>query len=272
MNRWIVAHAAVLVVVSGAVAARAQSKQECLDAFEAAQHLRAGGRLIEARERLQFCGSGQCPSLVRADCTQWEAEVLAALPTVAFAARDPEGRDVLDASVSIDARPVSDRIDGREVPLDPGIHAVRIEAPGFEALEQQIVVRAGEKNRIVAVTFQPMAPATGSQRAAEVAPVMSRPLPWAVPVLGGVGVAALTVAALLYFPVVSRANELRASCAPGCSQSEVDSLVVRRDASWVLAGAGVAAIAAGAALFLLRPSVAVAPAPQGATLQATLWF
>lgn len=271
MKRGLAASAALLVVASTAAGARAQSKQECLDAFDSAQHLRASGRLIEARHRLELCASAACPSLVRADCTQWEGEVLAALPTVSFAARDPEGRDVVDASVSIDGQK-SVRIDGREVPLDPGVHVGHFAAAGFEALEQGIVIEAGEKNRVVAVTLEPTGSPAPTRAPSDAASVPSRPIPWIVPVLGGVGLASLAAAALLYFPVVSQATTLRQSCAPGCSPSEVDSLVRQRDASWVLAGVGASAIAGATALFLLRPTVMVAPAPQGARLQATFWF
>jgi hypothetical protein len=271
------ASAAVLLVVCATADARAQSKDECLNAFDQAQHLRSDGKLIEARDRLQVCGSARCPAPVRADCLQWENDVLAALPTVTFAAVDPSGRDLLDVAVSVDGLRVAERLDARQIPLDPGVHAVRFESRGGEVREEQVVVRAGERNRVVRVTLGSTAVATATQASVPPAdhggpPATSRHVPWLVPVLAGVGVASLTAAALLYFPVVSRVDQMRGTCAPACSQSEVDSLMVRRDASWVVAGVGAAALVGAAVVFLLRPTVVVVPTTNGAAVSATIRF
>ncbi|HEY5240728.1 MAG TPA: hypothetical protein VIJ22_04645 [Polyangiaceae bacterium] len=270
MRRLPLAHAAALVASLIAADARAQSKEECLDAFETAQHLRASGKLIEARDRLQVCGGAQCPALVRDDCAAWESEVLTAIPTVTLAARDGAGSDLLDVTVSVDGVRLTERLDGRAVPLDPGVHTLRFESPGRVAQEQTLVVRAGEKNRAVSATLAADASGPGSMpsspRPGE--PAMTRrPIPWPVPVLAGVGVASLAAAAILYFPVVTQAHELRASCAPGCSQETVDSLTLRRDASWVLASAGGAALAGAAVVLFFRPTFVVLPSTSGAILQ-----
>ncbi|HEX8795889.1 MAG TPA: hypothetical protein VF765_33300 [Polyangiaceae bacterium] len=260
-----------LPIVLLAGQAMAQSKQECLDAFDAAQHLRADGKLIEARARLQLCGSPSCPALVRSDCVQWENDVLAAIPTVTFAAHDAAGRDLLDVGISIDGTRVVDRLDGHEVQVDPGVHVVRFESAALGSAEQQLVVHASEKNRVVTATLgAPLAPAPTSAvaPAPEQTPVTSRPIPWLVPALAGVGVVSLVAAALLYFPVVSRVDDMRGSCAPGCSPDEVNSLEAKRDASWVLTGLGVAALAGAGALFALRPTVVAAPTTQGFSIQA----
>jgi hypothetical protein len=261
--RRALAHLLALSIVLGATGASAQGKMECLDAFVAAQHLRADGKLIEARARLQLCGSPGCPALVRTDCIQWENDVLAAIPTVTFAARDTAGHDLVDVAVSLDGTRVTERLDAHEVQVDPGVHVVRFESAALGSVERQLVVHASEKNRVVTATL-----GTAVSPAPEPTLVASRPIPWLVPVLAGVGVVSLAAAALLYFPVVSRVNDLRATCAPGCSADEVSSLEAKRDASWVLAGLGGAALAGAGALFVLRPTVIAAPTTQGFAIQA----
>ncbi len=269
--RALVVSLVALPIVLLAGRASAQSKKECLEAFDAAQHLRADGKLIEARGRLQLCGSASCPTLVRSDCVQWENDVLAAIPTVTFAAHDAEGRDLVDAAVFVDGTRVADRLDGREVQLDPGVHVVRFECSALGGAEQQFVVHASEKNRVVTATLgAPVAPAptTSAAPAPEPTAIASRPIPWLVPALAGVGVVSLVAAAVLYFPVASRVDDMRASCAPGCSGDEVSSLEAKRDASWVLTGLGGAALAGAGAVFLLRPTVVAAPTTQGLSIQA----
>ena len=260
-----------LPIVMLASGASAQSKTDCLDAFDAAQHLRADGKLIEARARLQLCGSPSCPALVRNDCVQWENDVLAAIPTVTFAAQDAAGHDLVDVAVSIDGTRVTERLDGREVQLDPGVHVVRFESAALGSAEQQLVVHAAEKNRVVTVTLgAPIVPppTAAPAPAPESRPVTSRPIPWLVPVLAGVGVVSLVAAAFLYFPVASRVDDMRGTCAPGCSADEVNSLEAKRDASWVLTGLGGVALAGAGALFLLRPTVVAAPTTQGFSIHA----
>lgn len=264
-------HLLALSIVVTATGASAQGKKECLDAFDAAQHLRADGKLMEARARLQLCGAPGCPALVRTDCIQWENDVLGAIPTVTFAARDGAGNDLVDVAVSLDGKRVADRLDGHEVQVDPGVHVVRFDSAALGSAEQQFVVHASEKNRIVTATLGTAVsppPAASASPEPEPATVASRPIPWLVPVLAGVGVVSFAAAALLYFPVVSRVNDMRGTCAPACSSDEVNSLEEKRDASWVLAGLGGAALAGAGALFILRPTVVAAPVTQGFVIQA----
>jgi hypothetical protein len=253
---------AVLVVgfSTSARSALGDDKQACLQAFDEGQQLRIDGKLQAARDRLLFCGSDRCPPLVRQDCTQWTTEVLRSMPTVVFGARDAGGHDVPGVRVLVDGVQVADQLDGRSVPIDPGMHTVRFESPSTQALEQQVLVRAGEKDRPVAVVF----PASGARpslapgsttdssatdRGAVESPGPS-PLAW---VFGGVGLAALGGALALDLSVKSDADKLRASCgATGCPSDRVDPLVVRQDLAGVALGVGVASALVATYFFVFR--------------------
>src|SRR4051812_23133074 len=91
--------------------------QTCATAAETAETLRHGGKLLQARERLLVCTRAVCPTIVRADCIQWLAEVDVALPALVVRARDAEGRDVLAVRVLLDGHPWLDKLDGRAAPV-----------------------------------------------------------------------------------------------------------------------------------------------------------
>jgi hypothetical protein len=256
--------------------ARADDKQACLQAFDEGQQLRIDGKLQAARDRLLFCGSDRCPPLVRQDCTQWTTEVMRAMPTVVFGARDAGGHDVPGVRVLVDGVQVADQLDGKSVSIDPGMHTVRFESPSMPAVEQQVLVRAGEKDRPVAVVFPASdvrpSPASGSTSASSAtdrdvvgAPGPS-PLAW---VFGGLGVVALGGALALELSVRSDADKLRASCgAMGCPSDRVDPLVVRQDLAGVALGVGIASALVATYFFVFRR----APPPSGASCGVVVRF
>ncbi|MBX3262350.1 MAG: hypothetical protein KF782_21905 [Labilithrix sp.] len=231
--------------------ARANEKQVCVNASEQAQQLRNAGKLSEAREQLAICGRNACPKLVQHDCTEWMREVLAILPSVVPGAKDDKGRDLVDVRVSIDGTVVTESLDGKAIGVDPGVHTFRFEAAGAQAVEEQVVVRQGEKNRIVTVTFAPPAPAEarepwGGKRQKDAGDGSP---PVAAYVTGGVGVLALGAALFINLDASADARELRRTCAPDCAQSEVDDIESRYLIAGVTAGLGGAALIAAAVLY-----------------------
>src|SRR5262249_55449465 len=156
-------------------------------------------------EQLAICGRSECPKLVQQDCTGWMSEVLGALPTVVPAAKDRVGRDIVSATVSIDGKVAADALDGKPIAVDPGVHWFRFETKGAPGVEEQVVVRPGEKNRIVTATFATDAPALRSD--ARNGGRSSPPI--AAFIAGGVGIAALAVALYVDLDAVSDARTLR---------------------------------------------------------------
>jgi hypothetical protein len=236
--------------------ARADEKQACIAASEDAQQLRIDGKLIAARARLRDCARPECPAIVAQDCAQWMADVVAALPTVVLGARDDQGHDVLDVKASMDGAPVTGRLDGRPMPVDPGVHRFRFEsttAAGVRA-DAEVLVRAGEKNREITVTLgggsgpaAPRAPSDAREGGRAAVPALA----W---VFGGVAVAALGTA--LAFDVAQAVDydHLSATCAGHCSPSQVDHVAAERWIAGVTAGVGALSLGAAIYFFLARPS------------------
>jgi hypothetical protein len=230
------------------------TKDACFDAYEQAQQLRKKGQLRAAQTQLLRCAAKACPAFVANDCTQWSRDVEASLPSAIFVAKDPQGSDLVDVVVSVDNAEVQRRIDGRAVPIDPGVHMIRYEWGG-ETVEVKVILVEGEKGRRVEVTFAGPRAAVAPPPPPPPAPPAS--IPTASIVLGGVGVAA--GAAFAVFALMGKGAE---SCAPGCSRAQVDTLrrdYLIADISWIT---GLVAVGAAVTIWLLqRP----ASAPSAAT-------
>jgi hypothetical protein len=171
------------------------------------------------------------------------------------------------------------------VVLDPGEHTFRFEVPGAAPVETRNVVREGEKNRIVRVTFTPLAPTpspaptgdttappSGSSSTSVPAPANlwqpvpaaeqrprtgSRgPIPVAAYILGGVGLASFAGFGYLALDGTSRLDGMRSgagSCAPNCKPSDVTSARNEILVGDILGYVGLAATGVAVWLALARP-------------------
>lgn len=266
---------------AGVATAEEDSKRACIAAHDAAQALRGEGKLTAAREQLARCSRDDCPKLVRQDCSGWMDEVVAALPSVVVGARDASGRDLVSVRVLIDGKLVAERLDGRPLLVDPGVHTFRYEPERGEAIEEQVVVRAGEKNRALTVSFEAIGRGTPVRTKPKT--ISSEPAPAAADegpplvayVLGGVGIVALGAAAYLDWTANDEVVHLRDTCAPTCAESKVDAVRTRYTIAAVSAGVGAVSLGVAAYLFLSaggseKPRAGslrfdVSPEPRGAS-------
>jgi hypothetical protein len=242
------------------LAATPEQKQACASAYDAAQQLRMDRKLKAAREKLAFCARSECPPVVRNDCVQWMNEVIAALPSVVVGARDGEGHDLVAVRVTVDGERVAESLDGRALTLDPGVHTFKFErTDAAVTTEEKVVIREGEKNRVLTVTLAPKTAQAPQAAATSPPPIVvepapepperhASPLPW---VLGGLGVVAGGVAIGLDVKASLDATNLRNTCAPFCMQSDVDAARLKYDLAWVSLGVGVAALAAAVIVFFV---------------------
>jgi hypothetical protein len=153
MGRTTLASCVTVVAVFTSARALADDKADCTAAYSSAQDLRAGGQLIEASEQLKVCARPVCPTFIAHDCTQWVAEVDASTPTLVLSAKDGNGHDVIDVRVWIDGQLVTEKLDGKPIPIDPGAHDIRFQMENAPGVRQKVLARTGEKNRAVEVTF-----------------------------------------------------------------------------------------------------------------------
>ncbi|MDP9036585.1 MAG: hypothetical protein M3O50_17420 [Myxococcota bacterium] len=219
----------------------ADSVEACARAAEAVQLLRGQGKLNNAIGELRTCLRTVCPEVIRRDCAEWQVEVEASMPTVILSAHSVAGDDVVDAHASVDGRPFLDKLDGIARSLDPGLHRLRFEKQGSAPVEVEVVLREGEKRRLIPVTFAPEATRevgkSGPSREALVPRTLapsppsteSRPssvLPWA---FGGLGAASLVGFAAIGMTGLSDLHALRDGCGRSgtCAPSTVASIRTR---------------------------------------------
>lgn len=261
---------ALTVVVASAAAAppsRGGSKAACISESEAAQKLRREGKLRSAREQLLLCARSECPVVVRQDCAQWLNEVVASTPSIVVAARDATGKETLNVKVTIDGEIALQKLDGKAMTLDPGVHAFKYEAEDGTVVEEEVGIREGEKNRVLTVTFQkpgapvdaPVAPPAAAGPAIPPAPrstttVTTKPgVPVGAFVFGGLAVVGAGVGTFMLVSASSDASNLRSTCAPSCSHSEVNSARNKALIADVAFGAGAVSLMAALWMALSRP-------------------
>jgi hypothetical protein len=260
--RTIVALTLVSYAAPRLARAEPTSKSACLAAYEQAQVQRHDGKLKAALEQLNVCARAECPEAVRADCVPWLGEVDKSVPSVVLEARTEHG-DVTVARVLLDGVLLVDHLDGKAIDLDPGPHTFRFEVDGRDAIEEQVVLAEGQKNRVVLATWTPPV-VTPPPPPPETHPVLpppppadegprERPVPVSVYVLGGMGVLGIGGFAAFAGAGLAQKSSLGTSCAPFCASGDLSSaktLFALADASLLV---GVASLAVGTVLFVNRP-------------------
>jgi hypothetical protein len=272
---------ASIFVTMGSASARADQVDACVDAAEQAQRLRRDGKLRGARERLMTCSQAQCVSAVRADCTKWRADLEAMMPSVVIRAVDGEGADLADVRVYVDDELIAARLDGNDLPVDPGEHEFRFVRERSAPVQQRVLVRQGEQRRILSVVFPepvhppapPLVARSGAQGDFHIEAA------WPITVLG-VGLGALAVASTLWISGAIDHASMASSCAPThtCLPSEVDSAHRTLVIGDVVGGAGLGLLAIGGGLLAVSLSARPAQsspshrAPGSALVSLVAWF
>ncbi len=242
----------------------------CIENAERGQEERDAGKLLGARDRFLACAADGCPEVIRLDCAKWKADVDKQLPSIVPRVRDAKGRDLLDYDLTIDGKAVSEHGAGRAIPVDPGEHRLRWSRPGEVAVDQKIVVRVGEKNRLVDVAFrarpEPNVDPPSSKESAG-------PSVWTWP-LAGVAVAGFTGLAVMGTMAKNRHDELSApvsagGCAPHCSEDQVDEVRGLMIGANVSLGVGIVATG-GAVWVALRSTLGQTDEPAVAASGLTI--
>jgi hypothetical protein len=225
------------------------SKPECVARHEDAQVVRRAGRLLAARSALLVCSRVSCPPAVRADCVDWLEEVNRSVPSVVVTARE-HGVDVADVRVLIDGEVAAPRLNGGALEADPGAHKFRFESPRWPAIERDVLLGEGMRNRPIEVEFAPaIAVAAG-------APGVPPPRPFTRSdyVFGAVAVGAFVASLSLGAVALVDRRQLEGSCGPSCTDAEVSPVRTKLVIADVALGVAAASLAVGFYRYLARPS------------------
>jgi hypothetical protein len=225
-------------------------KQACIDAYDSAQVQGEMERLLAAKESLRYCASDACPDKMRQQCAAELSALQARVPSFVLtgpAAQDPS------VQVWLDGAPVQLR-PGEPLEVDPGMHKLRVQAPGRAAVELRLELAAGQQRqqlRLPAPETAPSAP-----------PVAAGPSRVRHPALvyGLAGMAVLAAGSFGYFGLTGRKEYLRLkdTCAPNCTESQSGAA----HTNLVLADISLAVSAASVAAALLVYGFDRTPVPQ----------
>jgi hypothetical protein len=229
--------------------------QQCIAHNEKSIQLRADHKLQEARDELLKCVMPSCPAEIRGDCEKRLATVNAEVPTVVVSAKDPSGADLIDVRVTVDGTRSVDKLDGTPITLDPGAHVFRFETPKART-EARVLVREGEKDRPIRVTIgeQVTTPAMTTRKnpAFRVAGAS----------IAGLGLAGVILGAVFGGLASSAWSSSESECkSPTDCANRTKALADHDDAvtfatiSTIGFIAGGVALAAGATVFFLAPTV-----------------
>lgn len=259
------AAALVAAALSSSSSALAQPKggpQECWEAAERAQELRVASKLTAANDATRICLRETCHPEARRDCVALARDLALLLPTVVVRAKDSRDADVVGVKVVIDGVTVAGSLDGKALPLDPGPHTVRLEAPGGGVVEQRVLTVVKEKDRVLTLRFTERLRSDGTrEHDVVVGPPPPPPAPAGTPplayVLGGVGIVAL--GSFVGFELAGQSDYRAARDGCGATKSCTDADVDPGRTKLVVAGVSlaVAAVAlAGLFIALNRPTAA----------------
>lgn len=256
-----------IAILLAAARANAADVQTCLDAAERGQRARSSGKLREARDSFQLCGLESCPAMVRRDCVQWLSEVTQSLPTLVFGAKDANGRDLFDVTVSMDGEVILGKLDGKSVAVDPGPHTFKFDVPGRASVVERALVKEGEKSRVMSVSFgaDPNAPPPSNGDKPQPPPSKGGHgvLPWIVVGLGGAAIATGVVVFLTAPELPSNCDPSRGVCTKRPDQTSADlardqDQAGKHDAQesggLILAGVGGAVLVGGLLWHFLEPT------------------
>lgn len=266
--------AAVLALSMVTSSARADDKIVCANASENGQKLRDDGKLMKARQEFLVCARDVCPQIIKKDCVDWLQTSEENLPTVVLGAKDSHGQDVMTAHVTFDGVTLADRLDGKAVFVDPGMHTFRFEIPGEKPIEQQMVIHEGEKNRLVSVSLAPAVvapppPAGGNPGGVTPPPPEPEQKKSKVPaiIVGGAGIATVVAGGVFYFLALGDYNNLKDGCGKThtCTNDDTSPVQTKADISYVLFGVGGALVITGVVLYVLESGSSSASVTTGKT-------
>lgn len=255
--RWLLGLFLPSLLVARSV--RADEPTECLAEAAAGQKLQATKKLVEARQQFLACSAATCPSAVRNDCANRYYAADHELPSVVIAAKNPTGADIAGVSVSIDGQPLGPRLDGIAVPVNAGVHMFHFESVGRPSVDQQVLVREGEKNQPVAVVLGSPAPTAAAVE--DGARPQQRAGPWKTLGWGlvGAGIAGLGVGAVS--GTIALVDKNGAHCEDGvCARGTLGAIRTAAHGSDVGWATGGVLLGGGLGLLLWGPRAGDVPA------------
>ena len=228
----------------------------CAAAAEQGQDLARAGKVKEARDAFTRCTATDCPDLIAHDCAGFLANAEARIASVSVSVTDAHGAKLATAIVEMDGTAI-DWSSASSIRVDPGVHIFVVKNDGDVTVERRAEFAEGSTTRVDV----------------ELTPVLAEPPHEPPPhhgkskplLLGAAGASVVAVAGFALFAGFGEAGlsqqaDLRGTCAPRCTSSQVDPLSTKFAVANVSLIVGIAAtLGAGALWYLYARSDREAP-------------
>lgn len=262
----------MLAARHAAAQAPVKSPAECVAATERGQAKRDEGQLVASRAEFLACGGDACPAVVRRECVRWLAEVDARIPSLVVSVADSNGKDVVAPEVSLDGVRLPAAGVGRAFTLDPGPHLLRAAGKRVDAVEEKIVVRERERERVVKLVLRSHDPPPPRASSGPITVPRARTVPALSWVLGGVALVGAGGFAYFWARGMGKVSDLRDTCSPYCSAEQIDDARSPLTLARVSGIVGIAAAIGAVAVYLLQPTTTQSSASAGSPGPFALTF
>lgn len=125
----------------------------CATTYSTAMHIELAGHLREAKERYLACAKTACGVLVRHQCSARYTQLESDIPSVVPLVTDEAGRERIDVQIMMDREILTNRVDGRALPVDPGPHEFSVIVGGAILARRKVVILQGERNRSISLAL-----------------------------------------------------------------------------------------------------------------------
>jgi hypothetical protein len=248
------------------------------------------------------CAKPECSAVVRNQCSAHYTQLESDIPSVVPLVTDEAGNDRIDVQVTMDKELLTNRVDGRALPVDPGPHEFSVVADGAILARRKVMILQGQRNRPITLALNQdvrgkKAPNPAAETVFETKAALEAPAPvrqaQEKPVVDktepersapenvtaesaektphGRGIAPYLIGGAGLLGVGTwgvltfwgrKDNDALAACAPACSQSSVDHVRNLYLAADVALGVGAAGLATSLVLFMASPSSKEKPPAQ----------
>jgi hypothetical protein len=207
----------------------------CVTNYKSGLEQERSGHLLEARELFIRCSKSACGSPLREECTTRFTQLSVDIPSVVPVVTSAAGKPVLDVEVQVDGQRLTTSLDGHSFIMNPGAHDFSFSKDGHIFATQSLMIVQGQRNRLIAASL--VSPQAAPPIAA--VPDGDNPEKAASPPRAAVD---------LTPPSAEKETVAKAAGADLTARPEPSARSRIPTLSFVTAGAGVAALGAGALL------------------------
>jgi hypothetical protein len=125
----------------------------CVDNYKSGLDKETSGHLRQARELFIKCSKAACGSPLREECTTRFTQLSTDIPSIVPMVTDEAGGPQTDVEVRVDGEHLASSLDGHSFPLDPGVREVSFSKDGRVFATQKVMIIQGQRNRLISASM-----------------------------------------------------------------------------------------------------------------------